>query len=81
MLTCNLRWLLLVSALQLAISTGHVAVLLARTIHAFVLIDGAAREAYLADESTPLHTAEQALYTFNVRAVFASAVALEADVF
>ncbi|KZV63329.1 hypothetical protein PENSPDRAFT_213922 [Peniophora sp. CONT] len=59
------RWLLIVSILQLAISTGHVVVLLVRTIDAFVYKDGAAREAFLSDERTPLHTAEQALYTFN----------------
>ena len=55
------------SAVQIAISTGHVSVLLARTIYAFAYRDGAARMAFLMDERTPLHTAEQALYTFNVR--------------
>ncbi|KZV63320.1 hypothetical protein PENSPDRAFT_657401 [Peniophora sp. CONT] len=59
------RWLLGVSTVQLVISTGHVGALLARTIRAFVFMDGAAREAYLSDERTPLHTTEQALYTFN----------------
>lgn len=57
---------MIVSAVQLAISAGHVCVLLARTISAFVFMDGVAREAFLADERTPLHTAEQALYTCNV---------------
>ncbi|VDB98597.1 unnamed protein product [Peniophora sp. CBMAI 1063] len=59
------RWLLVVSTVQLAISTGHVSVLLARTVSAFVYLDGAARVAFLSDERTPLHTAAQALYTFN----------------
>lgn len=63
------RWLLVASVVQLAISTGHVGVLLARTISAFAFMDGAAREAFLSDERTPLHTAEQALYTFNVRVI------------
>lgn len=65
-LTYYFRWLLVVSALQLVVSAGHVGALLARTIIAFVFMDDAAREAYLADERTPLHTAEQGLYTVNV---------------
>lgn len=64
----RVRWLLVVSALQLAISTGHVGTLLTRTIRAFVFTDSTALKAYLADERAPLHTAEQALYTINVRA-------------
>ncbi|VDB98599.1 unnamed protein product [Peniophora sp. CBMAI 1063] len=63
--TTSAKWLIGVSTLQLAISAGHVGTLLARTIGAFVYMDGVVREAYLADERTPLHTAEQALYTFN----------------
>ena len=65
-LTTYFRWLLGISTLHLAISTGHVGTLLTRTIQAFAFMDGAARVAYLADERAPLHTAEQALYTFNV---------------
>ncbi|KZV63318.1 hypothetical protein PENSPDRAFT_758046 [Peniophora sp. CONT] len=61
----RVRWLLVVSALQLAISTGHVGTLLTRTIRAFVFTDSTALKAYLADERAPLHTAEQALYTIN----------------
>ncbi|VDB98595.1 unnamed protein product [Peniophora sp. CBMAI 1063] len=63
--TTSARWLLGISALQMAISTGHVGALLARTIRAFVFMDGAARMAYLSDERAALHTTEQALYTFN----------------
>ncbi|KZV63319.1 hypothetical protein PENSPDRAFT_758047 [Peniophora sp. CONT] len=63
--SASAKWLLVVSALQLVVSAGHVGALLARTIIAFVFMDDATREAYLADERTPLHTAEQGLYTVN----------------